>query len=154
MSITGAGGCPAGSEPCSEYILPAYDPARIVSPPSALLFDGATADNPLLTSGQYASIHPVDQAVALALLVRSGTLASAPNVGARFREIRKIIATTPAQATDFARQALATLVAAKSIAVLSIVVEANQSSGSFVIVVNYRNLRTGIKQPARTVING
>lgn len=155
MSNTGAGGCAAGSEPCGEYVLPAYDPARRVKPPAALLYDGRTATNPLdSATGLYREIHPVDQAVALALLVRQGTLASAPNVGSRFREIRKITATTPAQATDFARQALATLVAAKSIAVLSIVVETNQSTGAVAIVVTYKNLRTGTTQPARTVING
>ena len=155
MSNTGAGESIAGEEPCGEYVLPANSPARRVQPPAALLYDGATASNPLdAATGLYREIHPVDQAVALALLVRRGTLASAPNVGSRFREIKKITKTTPAQATDFAKQALATLVSAKSIAIVSIVVETNAKAGSLAVVVNYRNLRTAKSEKARTVING
>ncbi len=154
MADTGAGTSPAGEEPCGEYVLPAATAARIVSAPASLYFDGATASNPLDANGRYLSLHPVDQAVALALIVRQGTISSAPNVGAKFRTIKKIVGNTTAVADDYARQALATLLAAKSISIRSIEVEAFPKTGGLAIAVNYVNLRTQKPQTARTVING
>ena len=70
--LTGAGSSPAGAEPCGEYVLPAPVAARDVTAPASLYFDGATKTFPLDANGRYRSLHPVDQAVALALLEQLG----------------------------------------------------------------------------------
>lgn len=152
----GAGTAPAGQGGAGLNLLPALSPPRNVTPPISLRFDGATADFQLDDQGRYKSIHPVDQAVALALLVRLGTLGSVPSMGAGFRNIRKIGPTTPNQVENMARVALARLVQAQSIKILSIQVETKRKPGSIAIAVSYTNLRTNPAKPetARVTING
>lgn len=138
-----------------EYILPATGAPRTVRPPVALMYDGATAANPMdPATGLYLEVHPVDQQVELALLITQGKISSAPNVGNKLRTIKKISISTPAQARDFVRQALATLVSAKAIKILSIEVKATARTGALAVVVNYTNLRSGRTQPVKTVLNG
>ncbi len=152
MSDTGAGEFGAGEELAGEDGVPALSPPRNVTPPAALYFNGATFlfddDGELLRS-----IDPTDQAVALALFIRQGTLASVPEMGATFRSIRKIDRYTPAKVNEALRLALASLVRAKSIEVVRVQVETQRVNGRIVLAVSYRNLRTTPPRPTTVQIN-
>jgi len=56
------------------------DPATGLSAPLALHYDGVTKQW-LLDGDEWASVHPADQAVALACCFRRGSLAPTPTVG-------------------------------------------------------------------------
>lgn len=152
----GAGNFPAGAGPAGLDPLPPPSPPRDVSPPAALYFDGRTQGFPLDAQGRYVGIHPVDQAVALALIVRLGTLGAVPEQGAAFRDIRKITPSTGTQATDMARIALAAIVQRGDITILDIQVETRRTMGAVLIAVSYKNLRTIPTKPAviRLNVNG
>lgn len=96
----GAGQFPAGIGPAG------FDPVADPSPPrttpelSALKFDGASRDWVMLADGRYEAAHPVDQKVALSLLVELGTIASATNIGSKLKKIRPGGASMRAQVTD------------------------------------------------------
>lgn len=138
----GAGNFPAGFGPCGMDPLPPPVPPRSVTPPAALRFDGASKDFLLDAEGHYLAIHPVDQAVAIALLVGLGTVTSAPGVGAAFRQIKRITPSTKTQAEDMARSALAKLTRAKKIQILDIEVEVQLPQGAVRVAVSYANLVT------------
>jgi hypothetical protein len=151
----GAGQFNAGEGLGGEDPLADPSPPRDVTPPAALLFDGATKAHPLDAQGRYQGIHPVDQRVALALLVRFGSVGSVPDQGARFREIAKVTRYTAAQAKDMVNLALARLLAAKDITVELVEVETNRLAGSIAIAVSYQNLRLPKQtKPNRVVIRG
>jgi hypothetical protein len=139
----GAGNYPAGAGHCGLDPLPPPVPPRDVSPPAALRFDGASKDFLLDANGHYYAIHPVDQQVALVLLVGLGTIASAPTVGAAFRRIQRITSSTQSQATDMANAALRKLVTAQKVAIVAIDVEISLPQGATLIAVTYQNLVTG-----------
>lgn len=146
----GAGSFAAGLGLAGLDPLPPANPPRNVSPPAALYFDGASRGFPLDAQGHYLGIHPVDQAVAVALIVSLGSLSSAPEVGAAFTSIKRVGPSTVATATDYANRALATLVQAKKIQILGIVVT-TPTRGSIVVTVSYVNLIThpvGVVAPA------
>jgi hypothetical protein len=77
----GAGDTPAGDFGAGFDPPAAPSPPREVSPPEALLLDGATRDVPLDALGRYAEAHPVDHRVALALFVTLGAVPAAPEIG-------------------------------------------------------------------------
>lgn len=149
----GAGNFPAGMGPQGLDPLPPPSPPRDVTIPAALYFDGRTQGFPLDAAGHYVGIHPVDQATALALIVRLGTLASAPTTGAGFRNIHKITKAAANTATSMAHAALASLVQAQDIQILSIQVETKRTQGAILIAVSYRNLRTLPPKPATITMN-
>lgn len=138
----GAGSFPAGLGLCGLDPLPNPVPPRSVTFPVALQYDGQSKDFLLDANGEYLSIHPVDQAVALALILGLGTISSAPSAGAAFRQIKRITNTTPKQAEDMVRAALRDLVNAKKISIVTINVETRMTQGSTLIDVTYVNLVT------------
>ena len=150
---TGAGEWPAGDELAGEDGVPALSPPRNVSPPVALKFNGTLFLFEDDGSGLLASIDPTDQEVALALLIRKGTLASAPNVGATFREIKKLDRYTPAKVNDAVNLALASLLARKAITLKSAQVETNRRNGRLLIAVSYVNLKRTPTRPTTVQIN-
>jgi hypothetical protein len=151
--MPGAGSFPAGSGPCGLDPLSPPPPPRSVTPPAALRFDGQSQDLLLDSSGHYLAIHPIDQQVALALLIGLGTIGSAPTVGAAFRQITRITNATQTQATNMARAALAALVSAKKIQITDITVEVSLPQGATLIAVTYLNLVTS-KTPTFTAPQG
>ena len=153
MTQGGAAQFAAGDELAGEDGVPALSAPRDVTPPAAILFNGATFTFPYLASGLLTPLDPTDQQVALALLIRKGTLASVPALGATFREIRKIDRYTTAKVTDAVNLALASLIASKAIVVLSITVETQRTNGRIVLAVAYRNLRTTPQRPTTVQIN-
>jgi len=141
----GAGAFPAGVGPAGADPLPVpfgATPPRNRTPPAALLFDGASQDFLLdPATGLYREINPVDQQVALALLVNLGSITSAPEVGAPFRSILRITPSTKTEATRMAQDALADLVQQQLIQVVTVEVDV-YFEGGFAVAVQYRNLVT------------
>lgn len=148
----GAGSFAAGLGLAGLDPLPPQNQPRNVSPPAALYFDGASKGFPLDSNGHYLSIHPVDQAVALALLVKLGSLASAPEMGAAFASITKILPSTVATATGYANTALQTFVTNQQIKILDIAVTTGSPKGSFSVTVTYINLILHPVSPIPTAV--
>ncbi len=149
----GAGDDPAGDGLAGEDALVSSGPPRSVTPPVALRFDGATADYPLDSEGRYVSIHPVDQRVALALIPRLGTVASVPELGNGLRSIRKITRATPNEARSHVDRALASLIRAGDIRLLSVAVETHPRTGAILCAVSYTNLRTSPPSKSALKVN-
>ena len=149
----GAGSFPAGFGPTGLDPLPPPPRARDVTPPAALWFDGATQDFLLdRSTGLYVPLHPVDQRVALALLVNLGSLSGAPAVGAAFRSITRITPSTKTEVVSDATNALLPLVQQRLIRVDDIAVEV-YVIGGFACAVSYTNLVTQ-KTPTFTAPQG
>jgi hypothetical protein len=130
-----AGYGPAGYDP----VIPP-DAPRVVRAPDALRLDGPTKDYLLDDNGFYQSVHPVDQRVALALLVSRGAIAAAPELGNQLRTIRRVSKNVAiALAKSFVRDALNDLVTDKSIEINDVQIDADVPGRLFVQVM-YTNV--------------
>jgi hypothetical protein len=130
-----AGYGPAGYAP----VIPAGAP-RVVRAPDALKLDGPTKDYLLDDDGFYQSVHPVDQQVALAMIVSRGAIAAVPELGNQLRTIRRVSKNVAiALAKSFVREALDGLVASKSIKINDVQIDADVPGRLFVQVM-YTNL--------------
>ena len=113
--------------------------------PHGVWYDPTTRDFGV-TGSAYDASDPVDQQVELALTIERGALKSAPEVGARFRQIKRLDpATIQNTCADMANEALADLLTAKKIKVLD--VYAAIVNRQLRIVVTYQNLTTGAVRP-------
>ena len=134
-------GADPGAGPSARTILP---------PQGAIDFNGATRGPTQLANGAILTVHPVDQEVNLCLGIEQGTLASAPTVGHRFRQIKR--AGGPTLQTECEREAARALAAPLSrgdITILSVVVDSQSVRGRLNIAVNYRNERTARVQTSQ-----
>ena len=86
-----AGEYDAGLELAGEEVIAEASRPRRTTVPRALLFDGRTRTFLRDASGRCKDIHPVDQKVALALLIEFGKITSAPSTGNTLRELRTLI---------------------------------------------------------------
>jgi hypothetical protein len=136
----GLGWFPAGIGPAGyDPVVPA-DAPRNVRPPAALRLDGATRDYVLGEDGFYEESHPVDQKVALAILVSRGAIAAVPDLGNRLRTIRRVSRTVAETLVrQHIREALAELIRGKSIEIESIVID-TAVAGRLLFSIAYRNL--------------
>lgn len=122
-------------------VIPPGAPRR-VSPPAALLFDGASRDFPLDENGFYRESHPVDQEVSLALCISRGAIASASSVGNKLRTISRVSqSVAEALARSYIRDALASLVSRKAIEVQNVTIDTTVP-GRLLFAVTYLNLET------------
>lgn len=138
----GAGGFAAGRGPAGFAPILAPSVKLATTPPRATNYDPVTKTF-TSTNGYYDSIHPVDQAVAIALLFPKGSLKSAPDVGHTFQQLgRNSGVRLVADAEDRARLALKKLVDAGSISIGNVDVDAS-IRGQVKIAVTYTNLVTG-----------
>jgi len=136
----GAGDFGAGEGLAGEDVLPDIVP-RTVTAPIALRFDGKTRDFLLDDGGRYLSVHPVDQRVALALLILKEKLASAPEVGSGLWKIAYAGGPTLiAEVNDHVRQTLQAMIKAGDIELLAVAVEI-PARGTFLVQVDYLNKR-------------
>lgn len=86
--MSGAGAGVAGAGVAGSAAASASTSPRAVRPPRALYFDGASRDMLLITAtGAYRSLHPVDQKMAMAMVLRRGAIPVAPDLGSTFHEI-------------------------------------------------------------------
>ena len=91
----------------------------------------------------WASIHPVDQAVILAFMIRRGTYAPAPEIGATFREITRISGQPLIEEVKAAvrvARPFSDMVSQKFVEHVGTKVE-NPKRGEFRVAIEYRNLR-------------
>jgi hypothetical protein len=138
----GAGQFPAGVDGGAGED-PATDPpaARTVTLPAALQFDGRTGDYLTDASGRYKSSHPVDQRVALKMLVKRGKIPSASTLGSSFAEINRLSAEKRAtRAQQIVRTNLADDVSAGDIEIVDIRVDTSNQYATLVAL-DYINLR-------------
>lgn len=144
-----AGAWNAGCDPVAPP-----SPPRNVRPPAALYFDGATQDFPLDSEGHYEGIDPVDQAVALSLILRLGTVGSVPGIGAAFRSIRRITPATKTTVIAMARDAIRARVQAQDIQIRAVDVEIlTRPAGAILVAVSYVNLRRNPPKPTSIRLN-
>lgn len=108
---------------------------------AARLFDPATRDWRLdPTTGLFATVHPVDQEVALALWIKQGTIGSAANIGNQLRSIvRQGGAGFIGKVQDIIRLALKRLLDRNAIRVVDISVSTPNRGQTFILV-TYVNL--------------
>src|SRR5690242_18105687 len=134
-----AGIGPAGFDPVTD------PPARkVLRGPAAMAYDGASRDWPLNVQNNYRSVHPVDQQMALSVLVRKGTIASAPNVGSTLHEITHLSAKTLQSDVDNrvrTSEPAATLVRNGQAKILRNRIDV--SGNALQVAVEYVNLATG-----------
>lgn len=136
-----AGTSPAGAGPAGHDPVVPPSPRLPVTTAEAALFDPATRDFPLDAFGRVQPVHPVEQAVNLALTLDEGSLGSAPTQGHRLRELsRGSAAAVATQANDFVRRALRVLLARGDVTLLSTRVRSPRR-GVTIVEVSYRNNR-------------
>ncbi len=136
----GAGDLPAGDDLAGDGFELVVSRPRNVSPPAAVLYDGATRDFPLDAAGLYTEEHPTDQKVGLALIVAQGTVSGSATLGSKLRAKRLINSETiRTEVAYIVNTALASLVAAKEIVIVRIDVDLGAPDRVLVRVV-YENL--------------
>lgn len=144
--MPGAGSFPAGTGPAGA------DPVQS-SPPRAPLalgamrYEGATRGWVQDANGQYVKLHPVEQAVALSMCTRKGSLKSAPLVGNTLFEIEYLGGDDLAKdVEDRVRNAypLSVLVAAGDVEIVRI--DHDETNG-LVVALYFKNLRA--KNPSK-----
>jgi hypothetical protein len=147
----GAGDYEAGSGPAGSDPVVSTGPSIAKRYPVPI-FDPATKDFTLNSDGQYASTHPVDQAVALALGIQLGKVTSDVALGNSLKEIVKAGAPTlQSNVETRIRVALKTLLDAGDIELGTITVETAQFGG-FAVAVPYRNLRVLSDQQRKALV--
>lgn len=149
-----AGFSSAGYVPAGFGYGEAPESAPPGTPPHALYLDPRTMDFPADEEGRYLSVHPVDQQVELRLLVQRGSVRGAPTLGSTLRDIRiGTRAAMTAEASAVVAAALADLVSAGKVQVLSVVAFASAANRARVEV-QYRNLLLPDARDNRTVVVG
>ncbi len=144
----GAGDYSAGlSDIAGEDPVAALSAARNLLPPLALVFDGATRTFLRDENGLLLSVHPVDQKVALALLMQQGKFASANTTGSTLREIKYLDPQkVNTDATNRVNRALDAVLKPGDIKILKL--EATQPTRwSISILFEYQNLRDPNSRP-------
>lgn len=142
----GAGAFPAGVGPAGHDppAAASLDPQQV---PAAARFELFGQTFPLDASGQLANVHPVDQAVALALGMEIGSVAAVPTLGldvARLKRTRRDA--MQSAVNDVVRAALQSLIAAGDIRLIGSPLAEN-ANGRPWFYVDYINLR--LPQPAQ-----
>ncbi len=145
LPFLGAGTAPAGEGPAGlDPVAEPSTPGILVQPDGTQVafFDLATRSFPFdPVTGRVKRIHWVDQAVALALGVTNGTLASQSSLGNRLRFIRRNDRyRIEAEVTDAVRVALLALTGRRDIIVTSIDITQPVRS-QIIVAVWYLNLR-------------
>lgn len=138
-----AGIGPAGASPITSNLSLPNQGQR------AALFDPLSKTFPLGDDGKHIDVHPVDQAMALALCLTAGSIKSAPKTGHTLRQIKRAEGdTVQREAEDRVRLATADLVARGDVELLKITVASDPiPNGRLLVDVSYRNLRLSRTDP-------
>lgn len=134
-----------GESLCGEDTAPVVEDVD-VELQGARLFDGTTRDLPLDDNGHFKTIHPVDSAVQMALLLEAEKISATPEVGQTFRAI-VLGSRVKSDVDNRVRAALAHLTSDKRIEILAIQYEQPNRHALF-IAVDYLNLRTMSEETA------
>lgn len=131
----------------ADPVIPPGSP-RQVTPPVALRHTRDGRDFELDANGFYREIHPVDQKVALALVIVEGSLSSVPEMGNRLRTINRVSqAKGRTLAEQYVRLALSDLLKNGDVSIVKVEVD-NAIKGRLVVAVTYKNLR--VNPPTQT----
>lgn len=144
--MPGAGSFPAGSGPAGSDPVLTSDPRAALNK-GAMRYEGSPRSWVQDESGQYVKLHPIEQAVALSMCTRKGTLKSAPNVGNTLFEIEHLGAPDlEKDVEDRVRNAfpLSTLVAAGDVEIIRI--DHDETNG-LAVALYFKNLRA--KNPSK-----
>jgi len=139
----GAGDFPAGIGPAGFDPAAAYQALAPAQPPLAAQFDPSSKTFVFLKdgTGRLAAIHPVDQAVTLALCSSQGTIASVPDLGTTFDRLKRgSVASIQRECEMIVDRALDRLITANDIELRSVEVT-RPIPGRVLVVVTYYNLR-------------
>ena len=124
---------PLGHDPVGD---PSEAGARQALAP---LIHPGSHDAVLLSTGALQGVHPVDQAVCLALGVERGTLGSVPGQGHALRQMTHLGKDLPVRVRQLVEQALAVLLNRGDILLQSVTTD--RVPGGFTLQVTYKNLR-------------
>ncbi len=138
--MPGVGSFPAGRGPAGANPIVTSPPlARVAK--GAMRYEGRTRGWVQSADGQYVKLHPVEQAVALSMCTRKGSLKSAPKVGNTLFEIEYLGAPDlGADVEDRVRNAfpLSQLLAAGDVEIIKI---AHDETNGLIVVLYFKNLR-------------
>ena len=119
--------------------------------PAAPIYDGATRDWLLDSSGSYRGLHPVDLGMAMSFCQRKGDCKSAPQVGHELHLIPFLDAPgidAVVQDKVYDAYPCSQYIANGRVKINSIQRETRNESNGLAVVVNYTNLETGERQNA------
>lgn len=152
----GAGDYPAGDSPAGFDPVESSPARGLDRAPAAVEFDGATRDFVLKADGNFAALHPVDQGVALAILVQKGSIKSAPAIGNELGSIEDLASPRLEQqvrARIDESFPLSTFLADGSVTTLNVEWEVRESGG-LLVAYTYRNNLLADEDPVRRVTYG
>lgn len=136
----GAGDFPAGDGPAGHDPVAAPSASPASSPPMALLYDPQTRDFRLGSDGRFVEIHPVDQEVALAIMLQFGTVGSSTTSGSKLLRIKRapglLLESTVG---DIVRQALSRPLARGDITISNIDVSRPNRSQTLLVLTYVNN---------------
>lgn len=132
------GSFPLGAGPLGHAPVAALSPGGARAPQALLLHPG-THDAVPVGEGLLLGVHPVDQAVAFALGVQRGSLASALEHGHALADLEHTARDLEAQVRQRVEQALARLLQRGDLRLLEVVT--TRLDGGFSVDVTYQNLR-------------
>jgi len=133
-----AGFGPAGTDPEGNPV-----PLGPVVPVIAVLIDPSQGQYLTDDTGQFVSVHPVDQQACHLLSTTLGKIPSAASFGESILQATPVIdARTPARIESGVRTLLQSLIARKDITLDSVVTEIDDAAGGTLSAVTYTNLRT------------
>ena len=119
---------------------PVGDPSEAgVRQAQAPLIHPGSRDAVLLSTGALQCVHPVDQAVCLALGIERGGVGSVPGQGHTLRQMAHLGRDLEVQVRQRVELAFSTLTSRRDVALLSVVT--TRVPGGFTVEVAYRNLR-------------
>jgi hypothetical protein len=139
--MPGVGSYPAGTGPAG--LAPVVKrPANAPVAKGAIRYEGRTRGWVRREDGQYVKLHPVEQAVALAMCTRKGSLKSAPKVGNTLFEIEYLgLPDVGAEVENRVRNAfpLSDLIRSRDVEIVKI--EHDESNG-LSVALYFKNLRS------------
>lgn len=133
-----AGLYPAGSGPAGFAPVAPLSSAPVPQPGVPLIHPGSHDAVPQ-DDGTLEAVHPVDQAVALALGIKAGTVGSATSIGNLLSDLEYASRTLEVLVRQRVDTALAQLTARGDVALVSVVT--TRIPGGFTVDITYRNLR-------------
>lgn len=146
---SGAGGSGAGGGPSGFDPIGSPGTQQTVVPGTSVQFDPTARDFAGTDAGYWKAVHWVDQSVTLALTIERGKLRSAPEMGVRYRQIKRLGDTTQNEVEDMTLEALAHLLAQPPKIEIVSIETAQPARGQLLIAVTYRNLLTRRAQTKR-----
>ena len=149
----GMGLTPLGLGANAGQFFPQVVAQRTTTYPQAMQFDPGLRQFVQNADGSMASIHPVDQKVALALGIENGSIPSATSQGHKIRQLLNRLdpSKRPQVATQEVRRVLADMITAGDVILVLVAVDASRGDSTRVNV-TYVNTRLATYNPANPLV--